>query len=275
MPELPEVETVMRGLAPVLNGYKITRLDQRRPDLRIPFPHDFAARLEGKCFLGLRRRGKYILAAIEGGDSLVVHLGMSGSFKILPSGDPVQTGPHDHLILMMENGATVIYNDPRRFGMMFMVATESEENHPAFAAMGPEPLGNGFNGEILACRLKNRSGPVKTALLNQSVIAGIGNIYACEALYMAGISPVRKSSTIAGARAEALAAALKKVLSDAIDSGGSSLRDHKLVNGALGYFQHHFRVYNREGEICPETGDTIKRIVQAGRSTFYCPRKQR
>ena len=274
MPELPEVETVMRGLRPVMHSKTVQAMTVSRPDLRIMFPDQFATRLINRRFLNLSRRGKYILMDVEGGETLVVHLGMSGSFRIIPSDKPYTPVAHDHVVFHMEGDKTVIYNDPRRFGMMFMVTTGREYDHAAFAAMGPEPLGNQFNGQILFDRLQSRKTPVKVALLDQSVVAGVGNIYACEALYNAGISPTRPANQVTVTEAENLAAAIKTVLDDAIRSGGSSLRDHKQVDGTMGYFQHHFHVYGREGETCPQTGGTIKRIVQAGRSTFYCAEKQ-
>ena len=271
MPELPEVETVKRGLEPVLLGETIRKITLNRPDLRMPFPERLAERLEGKRCLNLRRRGKYIWMDVEGGETIVIHLGMSGSFTI----NPQNVKPHDHFILETTTNNRIIYNDPRRFGMFFIVPTGEENTHPAFARMGPEPFANDFNADSLIAALKNKDTPIKTALLDQSVIAGIGNIYACEALYIAGISPLRKSRTIGHAKAERLVQALRTVLSDAIAAGGSSLRDHKQTDGTMGYFQHNFKVYDRAGHTCPETGGKIKRITQSGRSTFYCPQKQR
>jgi len=274
MPELPEVETVMRGLIPAMHEKTVRLLDVMRPNLRIPFPDQFAQRLVNRCCLDLSRRGKYILMDIEGGETLVVHLGMSGSFRIISADKPYTAMPHDHVMFHMEGRRIVIYNDPRRFGMMFIVPTGQEQTHTAFAMMGPEPLDDGFNGQILYQSLKSRKTPIKVALLDQSVVAGIGNIYACEALYHAGISPLRPANTITKNEAENLVIAIKTVLHDAIRVGGSSLRDHKQVDGTMGYFQHHFRVYGRTGEKCPETGGMIEKIVQAGRSTFYCTEKQ-
>lgn len=275
MPELPEVETVKRGLEPFMQGKVIQSVCLKRKNLRIPFPPNLKNTVEGKQCLTLRRRGKYMAIDIDGGQSLIVHLGMSGSFRIITDPNAIQIKAHDHVIITMETGTTIIYNDPRRFGMMFTVLTDHENTHPAFAVMGPEPLGNAFNGEALIQKTKNKKSPIKTALLDQSVVAGVGNIYACEALYLAGISPLRPANTLSEEEAETLAAAIKTVLQDAINSGGSSLRDHKQVDGTMGYFQHRFNVYGREGEKCPETGDTILKIVQSGRSTFYCPQKQR
>ena len=271
MPELPEVETVKRGLEPVLKNTVIRRLTLHRPDLRVPFPERLSERLEGRCCLGLRRRGKYIWADFNNGETLVIHLGMSGSFTI----NPHKSRPHDHLVIETENGDKIVYNDPRRFGMFFIVTTGQEAAHSAFARMGPEPLGNEFNAPSLLHALKNRHTPVKVALLDQSVVAGIGNIYACEALYMAGISPLTKSSAITVEQANTLVTAIREVLNLAIASGGSSLRDHIQTDGTMGYFQHSFKVYGRAGETCGETGDIIQKIIQAGRSTFYCPAKQR
>ena len=270
MPELPEVETVRRGLEPALAGKVIQNVTLNRADLRIPFPVNMAADLQNKRCVGLRRRGKYLWIDIENGKTLVSHLGMSGSFTI----NPTKQSKHDHIIITTANNDRIVYNDPRRFGMMFWVETGHEDAHPSFAAMGVEPLGNDFNAPTLMDRLKSKKTPIKTALLDQSVVAGVGNIYACEALYLAGISPFTPANTITPDRAEALVAAIKRVLDDALESGGSSLRDHRQTDGSMGYFQHHFNVYDRAGEKCPLTGDTIIRIVQSGRSTFYCPAKQ-
>lgn len=275
MPELPEVETVMRGLTPAMQSKTIQSVQVTRANLRIPFPDQFDRRLVNRRCLNLSRRGKYILIDIDGGDTLVVHLGMSGSFRIIAADTYHHPIAHDHVIFVMEGNKAIIYNDPRRFGMMFLTETGQEHTHPAFASMGPEPLGNGFNGDILWRKLQTRKTPVKVALLDQSVVAGVGNIYACEALYRAGISPLRPADTITADEAENLSLAVKAVLTDAINSGGSSLRDHKLTDGTMGYFQHHFDVYGREGETCRITGGVIQRIVQSGRSTFYCAEKQR
>lgn len=271
MPELPEVETVKRGLEPVLNNVVIKIITLNRPDLRIPFPERLSEIFEGRTCIGLRRRGKYIWADFDNNQTLVIHLGMSGSFTI----NPADNRPHDHLIIETTKGDRIVYNDPRRFGMFFIVTTGNEHDHPAFAMMGPEPLGNEFNAAILLKAFKNRSTPIKTALLDQNVVAGIGNIYACEALYIAGISPLAKSSTLKATHAEHLVQAIREVLNDAIHSGGSSLRDHRQTDGSMGYFQHSFKVYGKAGHTCPETGGVIERITQSGRSTFYCPAKQR
>ena len=271
MPELPEVETVMRGLEPVLYGSTIAHMTLNRPDLRFPFPETLAETIVGKKCVSLRRRGKYIWLDFANGQTLVVHLGMSGSFTINPANNDL----HDHVILETETGDKIVYNDPRRFGMFFLVETGLEHVHPSFTLMGPEPLGNNFNADRLIDSIKHKQSHIKTALLDQSVVAGIGNIYACEALYLAGISPFRKCSSIGPKRATRLVQAIRTVLTDAIESGGSTLRDHRQTDGSMGYFQHSFKVYGKTGQTCPETGDKIKRITQAGRSTFYCPAKQR
>lgn len=271
MPELPEVETVMRGLTPVMAGRIIHRVTANRPDLRIPFPKNLRKDIENHTCLALRRRGKYIWADFDNGKTLVIHLGMSGSFTI----NPRIPAKHDHVTFTTGDGDNLVYNDPRRFGMMFFVDTDREHLHPAFTAMGPEPLGNDFHAQSLIDGLKQKKSAIKVALLDQSLVAGIGNIYACEALYMAGIDPTRQANTITLHEAENLVTAIRAVLHAAIESGGSTLRDHRQTDGKMGYFQHQFAVYDRTGEICPKTGGVIKRIVQAGRSTFYCPEKQR
>ena len=293
MPELPEVETVRRGLAPVMEGARIIRVEARRPDLRLPLPRDFAKRLEGQTVTGIGRRAKYLTADLASGDVLLMHLGMSGSFRV--SQEHVKARPgkfhharpataaHDHVVFHMSSGATVTYNDPRRFGLMLIVPRRDLASHPLMRDVGPEPLGNAFDANLLAaaCALKKTS--LKAALLDQTVVAGLGNIYACEALHRARLSPKRRASTIAtrtgapNAKAPALVDAIKAVLNDAIKAGGSSLRDHRQTDGELGYFQHHFRVYDREGEPCvtPGCGGTVKRIVQNGRSTFFCPKCQK
>ncbi len=271
MPELPEVETVKRGLEPVLTGSILTKVILNRPNLRYPFPDNMAQHLEGKRCLGLRRRGKYIWMDMDGDLTLVIHLGMSGSFTI----NSKQSSKHDHVIFETNQGDVITYNDPRRFGFMIFVETGNEHHHKAFKNMGEEPLGNHFHGDALRLKLKNKKSPIKTALLDQSVVAGVGNIYACEALYMAGISPLRQSDTLSKTAAQNLTDAIRTVLMAAIESGGSSLRDHKQTDGTMGYFQHSFKVYGQAGKICPETGGEIKKITQSGRSTFYCPAKQK
>jgi formamidopyrimidine-DNA glycosylase len=287
MPELPEVETVRRGLAPVMEGQTVTRAELRRPDLRWPFPPDMASRLTGQRVTALRRRSKVILADLEGGETLLIHLGMSG--RILISGATGRDMPgqfhhahpapekHDHVVLDLGNGARITFNDPRRFGAMDMTATAAIDAHAWLAALGPEPLGNGFDEPYLIARLRERKTPVKAALLDQRTVAGLGNIYVCEALFRAGIRPTRLAGRISARRVAGLVPAIRDTLRDAIAAGGSSLRDYRQADGDLGYFQHAFRVYGRTGLPCvtPGCGGTIARIVQAGRSSFHCPRCQR
>ena len=293
MPELPEVETVRRGLAPVLEGRRIAHVTQRRPDLRFPLPPRFAERLTGRRISRLDRRAKYILVRIEplgaaGEEVLIMHLGMSGRFTIHgPEGTRAPglfhhgmpgAERHDHIVFDMEDGTRIVYADHRRFGFMDLVAHAALATSAHLAALGPEPLGNDFSAATLSGRLKNRRAPIKAALLDQRTVAGLGNIYVCEALWRAGISPNRSAASVAGPmRSERLAAAIRSVLLDAIAAGGSTLRDYAHTDGELGYFQHTFAVYDREGEACskPGCGGTVKRIVQSGRSTFYCPRCQR
>jgi len=271
MPELPEVETVKNGLEPYILGKTIHTLILNRENLRFPFDAKMHEWIEGHQCVSLRRRGKYIWMDMDNSKTLVVHLGMSGSFSI----NPTKTNKHDHVEFITDSGTRIVYNDPRRFGMMYFVDTGGEHAHPSFQSMGVEPLGNGFNADTLRDALKNKTTPIKVALLDQSVVAGVGNIYACEALYLSGISPLKAANTIKGNRLEQLVTSIKTVLMDAIESGGSTLRDHRKTDGTMGYFQHHFNVYGKEGEKCPLTGGLIKRITQAGRSTFYCPAKQR
>lgn len=283
MPELPEVETVRRGLAPVMEGVRIAQVAVNRPDLRWPFPPDMAARLTGRRVERLRRRSKYILVDLDGGESLLVHLGMSG--RMLVSGDPlghfVREHPaaekHDHVVLDMESGARITFNDPRRFGAMDLLPTGDDSAHPLLAKLGPEPLGNSFHEAHLIAALKGRKMPIKAALLDQRIVAGLGNIYVCEALWRAGVAPKRRAGQISAARLAALVPIIRDVLSEAIEAGGSSLRDFRQADGELGYFQHNFAVYGREGEPCrtPGCDGTITRVVQSGRSSFYCPRCQR
>jgi formamidopyrimidine-DNA glycosylase len=270
MPELPEVETAKNGITPVLTGNIIQSVTINRPNLRIPFPKNMKQDIEGKKCINLRRRGKYIWIDFENNITLVIHLGMSGSLTI----DKSAHSPHDHVIFTTNHGTTVTYNDPRRFGMMFFVETNNEHNHKAFSNMGPEPLGNDLNAHYLIQKLKNKKSPIKTALLDQSIIAGIGNIYACEALYRANIPPLRLSNDLNEEDATQLIIHIRDILNEAITSGGSSLRDHRQADGTLGYFQHAFDVYDREGETCKITNGKIIRITQSGRSTFYCPEKQ-
>jgi formamidopyrimidine-DNA glycosylase len=288
VPELPEVETVRRGLAPVMEGARIVRVELRRPDLRRPFPAGFAKRLEGRIVTGIGRRAKYLTADLSSGDVLLMHLGMSGSFRVSrPDGQATPGGfhhqrsaaaAHDHVVFHLSSGAMVTFNDPRRFGLMLIVPRGELAAHPLMREVGPEPLGNAFDASLLAAACKAKQTSLKAALLDQTVVAGLGNIYVCEALHRARLSPRRPASTIATrsgapkARAVCLVDAIKAVLHDAIRAGGSSLRDHRRTDGELGYFQHHFRVYDRAGEPCvtPGCGGTVKRIVQNGRSTFFC-----
>jgi formamidopyrimidine-DNA glycosylase len=289
MPELPEVETVRRGLAPVMEGARFAKVVAHRRDLRWPLPKDFAARLEGRTVVALGRRAKYLLADLSSGDVLVMHLGMSGSFRVFRDGDERTPGKyhhersqhlaHDHVVFHMGNGAIVTFNDPRRFGSMKIVARAALGEEPLLRALGPEPLGNEFDAAMLARACRGKKTSLKAALSDQRIVAGLGNIYVCEALHRARLSPKRRASTIAaksGApneRAERLVDAIRAVLGDAIAAGGSSLRDHRRTDGELGLFQHDFRVYDREGRRCPTRGcrGTIRRIVQTGRSTFFCP----
>jgi formamidopyrimidine-DNA glycosylase len=292
MPELPEVETVRRGLEPAMEGKSFVKVDVHRPDLRWPLPKNFAARLQGKTVIGLGRRAKYLLADLSSGDVLVMHLGMSGSFHIFEEKgkelgryyhERAKHAAHDHVVFHMSSGASVTFNDPRRFGSMKLVARDKLENEPLLRALGPEPLGNEFDAAMLAHACRGKKTSLKAALLDQRIVAGLGNIYVCEALFRAQLSPKRQASTIAdrngkpNERAERLVEAIKAVLQAAIKDGGSSLRDHRLTDGALGMFQHNFRVYDREGEPCRTKGcsGTVKRIVQNGRSTFYCPTCQK
>ena len=277
MPELPEVETVCRGLAPHLVGRVFTRVEQRRADLRVPFPEAFPERLTGRRVTAVRRRAKYILIELDDGMVLVAHLGMSGRMTVHANGAWPAADPHDHVVFHIDSGARVVFNDVRRFGLMDLVAADGIEDHPLFAGLGLEPLDNSFNGPDLAARLASKRTPIKAALLDQRVVAGIGNIYACEALFRARLSPRRQAYTVQGGRAERLASAVRRVLNEALAAGGSSLRDFVQASGELGYFQHCFAVYDREGEPCPgcDCGGAVRRIVQSGRSTFFCPRRQR
>jgi formamidopyrimidine-DNA glycosylase len=288
MPELPEVETVRRGLAPAMEGERFAKVEVRRGDLRWPLQKGFARRLHGKTVEGLGRRAKYLLADLSSGDVLLMHLGMSGSFRIGKDSAPgkyyherSKSTSHDHIVFHMSNGATVTFNDPRRFGSMKLVPRARLEQEPLLRALGPEPLGNEFDAAMLAKACAGKKTSLKAALSDQRVVAGLGNIYVCEALYRARLSPKRGASTIAdrhgksNARAVAIVDAIKAVLKDAIEAGGSSLRDHRRADGSLGDFQHNFQVYDREGEQCPSCKGKIRRIVQVGRSTFYCPNCQK
>src|ERR1700757_4673899 len=301
MPELPEVETVRRGLQPVMEGSKIVKAEARRKDLRFPFQKDFVARLEGQTVTGLGRRAKYLMADLISGDVLLMHLGMSGSFRV--QNDDGNTTPgqfhhprsetrtHDHVVFHMSSGAAIVFNDPRRFGYMKIIARNALEHEPLLKGLGPEPLGNEFDAAMLARSCANKKTSLKAALLDQRVVAGLGNIYVCEALYRARLSPRRLAATLAtkaGQRkvvagseptdhATRLVEAIHAVLNEAIKAGGSSLRDHRQASGELGYFQHSFRVYDREGEPCgtPGCGGVVRRFTQNGRSTFWCPKCQK
>ncbi len=286
MPELPEVETVRRGLVPAMEGRRITAVRLSRPDLRFPFPGGFAQRLTGARVTRMDRRAKYLLARLDTGQTLLMHLGMSGRFSIAagagagakpgafvyaPPADP----RHDHVAFAIEGGIEVTYNDPRRFGFMTLFDTAGEDDQPFLKSLGPEPDSNRFSGAYLSEAFAGRRSPVKAGLLDQSVVAGLGNIYVCEALWRARISPRRLCASIPGARAERLAAAVRAVIAEAIEAGGSTLRDYADADGAMGYFQHSFDVYGREGQPCACAKTRIRRILQANRSSFYCPVCQR
>ena len=278
MPELPEVETVVRGLRPKLEGQCLARVEQRRPDLRFPLPRNFARRLTGRRVERIIRRAKYMLLHLDDASVLLCHLGMSGRMTIVEPVAGAKRLPldrHDHVIFTTGEGTEIRFNDARRFGIMDLFAESALEAHPLLRALGPEPLGNDFNGPALAASLKGKRTSIKAALLDQQVVAGLGNIYVCEALFFAGLSPRRLAYTVQGGRAERLAAAVRQVLTRAIEAGGSSLRDYVQANGELGYFQHEWAVYGREGEACRHCGAPIKRMVQSGRSTFYCGTCQR
>jgi formamidopyrimidine-DNA glycosylase len=275
MPELPEVETVRRGLALKMTGRRIVHAELRRQDLRRPFPPMLARRLTGAAIGKLGRRGKYLLIELDDDGTLLLHLGMSG--RITASQGDAPHALHDHVVLTLDDGTVVRFNDARRFGLLDYMRRGEEAAHPLLAGMGPEPLGPDFDGTYLAHRLAGKMTPIKAALLDQKIVAGLGNIYVCEALYRAGLSPRRLAATVAGARAGKLAAAIKATLNDAIEAGGSSLRDYVQADGELGYFQHHWAVYGREAEPCPSCtcAEGVRRIVQSGRSTFFCAKKQR
>jgi len=293
MPELPEVETVRRGLEGALVGARFERVEQRRPNLRFPFPERFVARLEGVRVAGLERRAKYLLGRLDGGEVLAMHLGMSGRFTIHQTNGAGQSGQyglqadggeaHDHVVFHMSNGARIVYNDVRRFGFMALIGPGELSAHKLFRGLGVEPLSDDLTPAFMAHAFARKQTPLKSALLDQKLIAGLGNIYVCEALHRAGLSPVRTAASLAnskgapGARAKRLTAAVKSVLSDAIAAGGSSLKDYQQADGSLGYFQHSFAVYGRAGQNCPRAAcrGTIQRIVQSGRSTFFCSRCQR
>lgn len=276
MPELPEVETVCRGLARRLEGRLIERVTLRRPDLRIPIPEGFVDTVEGRRVTRVDRRAKYILAHLDNGTVVILHLGMSGRLTIT-DGPTNQVDLHDHAVFEADDGTTVTFNDHRRFGLLTLCPEAKLSKHSLFHHLGPDPLDPGFDGSELGRRLKGKRTPIKAALLDQRVMVGIGNIYACEALFRARLSPRRRAYTVQRGRAERLARAIHEVLDEAIAAGGSSLRDYVQASGELGYFQHRFSVYDREGRSCPNCGgtNTIRRIVQANRSTFFCPRCQR
>ena len=293
MPELPEVETVRRGLQPAMEGARITKAEVRRKDLRFPFQKDFVARLEGQRVIGLGRRAKYLIADLASGDVLLMHLGMSGSFRVINDDNGHMPGrfhharnedrAHDHVIFHMSSGTAIVFNDPRRFGYMKIVARGRIEEEPLLKGLGPEPLGNEFDADMLARACANRKTSLKAALLDQRVVAGLGNIYVCEALFRAHLSPRRLAATLATKKggttdhARRLVEAIHDVLNQAIKAGGSSLRDHRQTTGELGYFQHSFQVYDREGEKCHTKGcdGIVRRFNQNGRSTFWCPKCQK
>jgi formamidopyrimidine-DNA glycosylase len=289
MPELPEVETVRLGLAPVLEGFCLTGVEIRRPDLRLPFPKNFVARTKGRTVTSLRRRAKYLLADLDSGETLVIHLGMSGRMSVYAKGAQRKlgnyvydtaplgagTGKHDHVVFETDAPARIVFNDHRRFGLMALVSTQHLEQDKLFKSIGVEPLSEKFNTAHLAKVLDGKKTPIKSALLDQRLIAGLGNIYVCEALFRAKISPKRRAGSLKKERLAPLVTAIKKVLKDAIAAGGSTLRDHAQATGDPGNFQHHFLAYGREGKPCKlGCKGTVKRIVQAGRSTFYCPKCQ-
>ena len=289
MPELPEVETVKRGLEPVLKDRKIERVETRRAGLRFPFPSDFAVRLSGARVRALSRRAKYILAELDNGLSLIVHLGMTGRFTVLspkgasnPSAFYFETqagegadGPHDHVVMHLEGGVRVVYSDPRRFGMMDVVETASVNQHRLLAGIGVEPLGNELSAAYLRQRLKGKAAPIKAALLDQRIIAGLGNIYVCEALFRAKISPKRKAGSVKAEKLQELVRHIRDIFYEAILAGGSTLQDFHNTNGEQGSYQQRFLVYDREGEPCSSCGKPIKRLVQSGRSSFYCANCQK
>ena len=282
MPELPEVETVRQGLRPHLEGARLTKVTQNRPDLRFPLPARFAERLTGARVERLDRRAKYLLAQLDTGETLVAHLGMTGRFTIgdqQPGRFHNQQGgieKHTHLVFETDGGRTIAFNDARRFGYMDLLPTATLSEHPWFKGLGPEPLGADFNSKMLAAALKGRKQNIKVTLLDQRVVAGLGNIYVCEALYRAGVDPRRAAGALKPKEIAKLVEAVKTVLTEAVEAGGSTLRDYRSAEGELGYFQHRFRVYGREGEPCPDQScGTVQRIVQSGRSTFFCPKCQR
>jgi formamidopyrimidine-DNA glycosylase len=276
MPELPEVETVVRGLKPHLEGRVLARATLRRDDIRTPIPKDFAKRVAGKTIERVHRRAKYVLIDLADAQTIIVHLGMSGRLVLLPAHIP-NAGPHDHVDFTLQDGPTVRFTDPRRFGVIDLLRAAEFATDKRFAELGPEPLEASFDAAVLEKALAGSRAPLKTALLDQRNVAGLGNIYVCEALFRCGLSPARKAGTVKGEKAKLLCAAIKATLGDAIAAGGSSARDYVQASGELGWFQHQWKVYDREGQPCPgcDCGKAVKRIVQAGRSTFYCPKRQR
>ncbi|MDA1323264.1 MAG: bifunctional DNA-formamidopyrimidine glycosylase/DNA-(apurinic or apyrimidinic site) lyase [Proteobacteria bacterium] len=285
MPELPEVETVRRGLAAVMEGRPIVNVLVRRGDLRRPLPEGFAAALTGRTVIAIDRRAKYLLFRLDDGTVVIAHLGMSGSMVIeqavdsqAPDAFPdpnMAGGKHEHIVFSVGNGTQIRFSDPRRFGLMDLATEETLADHPLLASIGPEPLEESFDGAALAARLTGKRTPIKSALLDQRIVAGLGNIYVCEALFAAALSPRRSAHTVQGGRADRLLRSIKSVLLAAIEAGGSTLRDHVAPSGEIGYFQHNFQVYGREDEPCPSCAQPIHRLVQAGRSTFFCSRCQR
>jgi formamidopyrimidine-DNA glycosylase len=279
MPELPEVETVARGLAQVWDGRCFVSVETRRAGLRIPFPQGFAQRLTGRRVESVGRRAKYLLVRLDGGLVMLGHLGMSGRMTISPLRN-APPGPHDHVEWITDQGISVTLTDPRRFGLMTLCEAAELDAHPLLAEIGPEPLDEGFDAKVLAAALKGKAGPIKTVLLDQKVVAGLGNIYVCESLFRAGISPTRPAAKVTDTEVKRLVPLIKAVLTEAIAAGGSTLKDHARPDGELGYFQHSFQVYGREGEFCPDCPGMpqcggIQRMTQAGRSTFYCAKRQR
>lgn len=278
MPELPEVETVRRGLAPSMEGKRVRILELNRADLRFPLPSGLKSRVEGRAIVSIGRRGKYLLFHLEGkeGGVLILHLGMSGRLVVAPPGSSLRER-HDHVVFVMEDGTSIRFNDARRFGMLDYTEKSALATHKLLARMGPEPLDDAFTGKVLAAALAGRSAPIKAGLLDQRVVAGLGNIYVSESLFWAGLSPLRAAGTVTGVRADRLVAAIRDTLTRAIAAGGSSLRDYVQASGELGYFQHQWAVYGKAGERCPgcDCRKGIVQITQAGRSTFYCARRQR
>lgn len=276
MPELPEVETTGRGIAAELLGQRIVKLEQHRRDLRHALPKDLAKKLEGRKLVAVDRRAKYLLLRLDDGNSILLHLGMSGRM-VISKHDDGKRDRHDHVVFIFGNGAVMRFNDARRFGMLDLVKTGEENRHKLLRHIGPEPLDKAFTAEVLAQRLKGRKAAIKLALLDQRIVAGIGNIYACEALYDAGINPKKPAGKVSAEKLALLVPAVKKVLKAAIKAGGSSLRDYKQTSGELGYFQTRFSVYDREGQACLrcKPASAVQRFTQGGRSTFHCPKCQR